>query len=263
MSFRIASLIALCIAGLIGSAQSVEAQNIARRVASAPDGKVRMTYASRPDYCGHGSSISRGSTTRTNWSSDRSEDVEYENDCSRGPVRLVLHTQGGRVTKIRTHVGGRWRQPVGTVTDLGHVSAREATDFLLGLAATYETRVAREAIHPATMADSVVIWPALLRIARDNDRPRETQKQAVFWLGQAAGEKLTVHLTGEDDVDTQIREQAVFALSQRRNAEAVPALLQVARTNRSPKVRKSALFWLGQTADPRAISLFEEILTRR
>jgi HEAT repeat protein len=42
----------------------------------------------------------------------------------------------------------------------------------------------------------------------------------------------------------------------------VPALINVARSNRSPAIRKSALFWLGQTNDPRAIALFEEILTR-
>jgi HEAT repeat protein len=52
----------------------------------------------------------------------------------------------------------------------------------------------------------------------------------------------------------------VFALSQRRNEEAVPALIQVARNNRDPSVRRTALFWLGQTIDPRAVALFEEIL---
>jgi HEAT repeat protein len=52
----------------------------------------------------------------------------------------------------------------------------------------------------------------------------------------------------------------VFALSQRSSNEAVPALIKVARTSRDPELRKTALFWLGQSEDPRALHLFEEIL---
>jgi HEAT repeat protein len=44
--------------------------------------------------------------------------------------------------------------------------------------------------------------------------------------------------------------------------EAVPELLHVAQTNPSPDVRKEAIFWLGQTHDPRALAYFEQILER-
>jgi hypothetical protein len=39
--------------------------------------------------------------------------------------------------------------------------------------------------------------------------------------------------------------------------------MEVARTNRNPEVRKQAMFWLGQTKDPRAIKFFEDILLKR
>ena len=58
-----------------------------------------------------------------------------------------------------------------------------------------------------------------------------------------------------------MREHAVFALSQLRHDEGVPILIRVARTNRDPSIRRKALFWLGQSDDPRALGLFEEILT--
>jgi HEAT repeat protein len=54
----------------------------------------------------------------------------------------------------------------------------------------------------------------------------------------------------------------VFALSQLRGHAGVEPLLQVARTNRDPAVRRKALFWLGESGDPRAIALFREILMR-
>ena len=57
-----------------------------------------------------------------------------------------------------------------------------------------------------------------------------------------------------------MKKKAVFALTQLPKDEGVPLLIQVARTNRNPVVRKQAIFWLGQSKDPRALRFFEEIL---
>jgi hypothetical protein len=43
----------------------------------------------------------------------------------------------------------------------------------------------------------------------------------------------------------------------------VPSLIRIARTNRDPEIRKSAIFWLGQSRDPRALTYFEEVLLGR
>ena len=43
-------------------------------------------------------------------------------------------------------------------------------------------------------------------------------------------------------------------------AEGVPLLINVARKNTNPAVRKQAMFWLGQSKDPRAMEFFAEIL---
>lgn len=242
------------------------AQSLARRIADASDGKVRLEFAARPDLCGNGNYVSRGNHNRTSWDGDYSEDVEYTYECMHSPVRLVLQKSGGRVVKVRTYVGGRWRAPVGPVTNIGPVSTREATDYLMSLASSSSSGIGGEAIFPMTLADSVEIWPGLLRLARDESRPNEVRTQSVFWLGQIAGETITrnlAELTGEPALDREIRKQAVFALSQRPQRDGVPALIQIARTNHDPEIRKNALFWLGQSRDPRALALFEEILSRK
>jgi len=239
---------------------------LARRVADAPDGKVRLEFAAKPDLCGNGNYVSRGNHNRTSWDSDYSDDVEYADECMHSPVRLVLYKSGGQVTKIRTYVGGRWRPPVGTVTNIGPVSTREATDYLMSLASTSNSGMGHDAIFPMTLADSVEIWPGLMRLARDESRPNNIRTQSVFWLGQIAGDAITKNLTdltGEAALDREVRKQAVFALSQRPQRDGVPALIQIARTNRDPEIRKTALFWLGQSRDPRALALFEEILSRK
>jgi hypothetical protein len=43
----------------------------------------------------------------------------------------------------------------------------------------------------------------------------------------------------------------------------VPKLIDIARNNRNPEVRKQAIFWLGQSNDPRATQFFEDILLKK
>jgi HEAT repeat protein len=136
----------------------------------------------------------------------------------------------------------------------------------VSLASTLPGKAGRDAIFPATIADSAEPWPGLLRIARSDDRPRETRKQAVFWLGQAAGEAATVgldSLSRDASVDREVQKAVVFAFSQRPREEGIPALIRIARSHRDADVRRDAVFWLGQSNDPRAIALFEELLTKR
>jgi HEAT repeat protein len=208
--------------------------------------------------CANGSCGRRRITTNSDWESDG------PCACDSGPVRLALQVTGGRVTRLRAYVGGHWR-PAEHATDLGVVPAAEAAHWLLDLARAGDAPPARDAVFPATLADSVTIWPDLVRLARDPGAARRVREQAVFWLGQAAGEAAVKNLTdlvGDDSLDRDVREHAVFALSQQPRDVGVPALIQIARANRDPEVRKRAFFWLGQTGDPRAVALFEEVLTR-
>ncbi len=249
--------------------QCAIAQSLADRISQVRDGSVRMSFAARPEVCGSGNSISRTGSRSMGWTSDQSSDVSYGDACSHGPVRLVMTVEGGTLKKLRTYVGGEWRPARAGTTDLGTVSVKTATDYLIHLAKNDDGSIGRDAIMPATLADSVNVWAQLIPIARNESRPTQTRKQALFWLGQAAGDATTPgrpYLTAEQRDETPeeaVKKQAVFALSQRRNGAAVPALLAVAQENRNPEVRKTALFWLGQTLDPRAVSLFEEILTAR
>ena len=64
----------------------------------------------------------------------------------------------------------------------------------------------------------------------------------------------------EDDPETEVKKRAVFALSQLPHDEGVPLLIDTARKNRNPAVRKQAMFWLGQSNDPRALAFFEDVL---
>jgi hypothetical protein len=241
------------------AASSLDAQSIARRVAQVRDGTVRMSFASRPEVCGNGrSNISTRPGSRTGRFNG-----EWEDECEHGPVRLAVDVADRQIIAIRAYVGGRWRG--GDATDLGTVGVRDAVDFLLGDVVRGGGKAAQNAIFPATIADSMTVWPRLLTIARDDDIERGARKQAVFWIGQAAGEKAAEGLrevVGEAKLDREVRMSAVFALSQHREG-GVPALIDIAKSSKDAEVRKQAIFWLGQSNDKRALEYFEKILTGR
>lgn len=257
------TMITLAALGLPGA---VAAQSVAASVNRVREGDVRLTFKLRPGVCGDGRSIWTSGRTNMNYNDGRpSRDVEYDIDCETGPGRLVIVRRDGETTDLRFYVGGRWRAS-SSATDVGMVGTRDAVDYLIGLANSNDGKAGRNAIFPVTLVDSVTIWPMLMRIARNDSRPRNVREQATFWLGQLAEEPATRGLTelvGDAALDREVRESAVFALSQRRNGEGVSALINVVRTSRDPELRKKALFWLAQSKDPRALDLIEELLTKR
>lgn len=252
------------------AASVAQAQSVASQVAKVSDGSVRMSFAVRPEICGSGNSISHGNGRgRMTWGDSRwntSRDVEWEDDCSHGPGRLVIDRRRGEISDLRFYVGGRWRPAGSDVVDLGTVPAREIANYLLSVAQTERGSMGEKAILPVTLVDSTDVWPSLIKMARNDNLPRSTRTQSVFWVGQAAGEAATRGLSDivvDNGVDREVREQAVFALSQRPREEGIPALIAIAKTNKDPEIRKKAMFWLGQSGDPRALDLFEQILTRK
>jgi HEAT repeat protein len=54
----------------------------------------------------------------------------------------------------------------------------------------------------------------------------------------------------------------VFALKQLPENQGVPLLIEVAKSNPDPAVRKKAMFWLGQSTDPRALDFFAQVLVK-
>ncbi|MGQ0815725.1 MAG: HEAT repeat domain-containing protein [Gemmatimonadota bacterium] len=104
----------------------------------------------------------------------------------------------------------------------------------------------------------------LIDAARSSELSNDVRKSAIFWLGQAAGEKATAGLKDLlTDEDSEVKKQAVFALAQMKSAQSVDALIEAVKTSKDREVRKSALFWLGQSKDPRVLALFEDILLKQ
>lgn len=258
-----ARVLLLCVAGgatIVG--ESLHAQSLASRIAAAGVDAVTFHFTPRAGVCGDGEHFIK--TGRSSYHGSFSSGRPME-PCIFGPVQVRLTLDNGTVTGIRTWVGPlRQRQ----ARDLGVVSAAEAAQYLLGIAARGTPRASSKAIMPAVLADSAVVWPQLLAIARDTDtRSRSTRQDALFWLSRFASGALAGHpndpfVEGHEGTsdDEDLKLHAVFVLSQLPRGEGIPQLLSVARSNASWRVRSQALFWLGQSGDQRALELFEAVL---
>jgi hypothetical protein len=150
-----------------------------------------------------------------------------------------------------------------TVYWLTGVSTTASLDWLT----TFATSSGRRLESPAMVAIAMHADPPalerLVAFAKDSQDSR-VRANALFWLGQRAGDKAigTISDAIDHDPDTEVKKKAVFALSQLPRDQGVPKLIDVARNNSNPAVRKQAMFWLGQSGDPRALTFFQEVLRK-
>lgn len=256
------------LAGAALLAHDLRAQSLTRRIADVGDGTVVFSFASRPGVCGDGDTYVRDGfgegmriTERGSYSG-RNRGGDDWPPCVPGPVHVRATVSRGEVIRLRTVAGPLRDRDAGDRRDLGTVGVGEATSFLTGLVEQASGRSASDAVLPIVLADSIDPWPALLRFARDERLSRSVRSAADFWLARGSSAALGV-ADHDDDADDDVRSSAVFALSQQPKDVAIPRLLEVARRNAHPAARAQALFWLGQSGDPRAVDLFEEILRRR
>jgi hypothetical protein len=249
------------------------AQSLEARINDLPaNASVRFSFPSRANVCGDGENlmiVDSTGQTRMSRGVYRRNDSRFDEqgrlrDCRRGPVVVDLTRQGGAITNARVSVGGN---SAAAGSDLGTIDAAAAVEWLLAantLTAT-ENRAAGDLIFAATLS-TAQSWPALLRVARERTIPESARSTAILWLSQQAGDRAVAGLQsilGDDSEELDVKQSALIALSRIPGEDAVPMLINVARTHREPDIRRMSLMLLGRTGDPRALQLFEEILTGR
>ena len=267
---RLRASLALLTIAVAPSLGAQSAATIAARIASAPDGEVRISYASRPEACGDGrDGIALGHSFYTSGSME-SYGTWSGFNCTHGPARVALTVQSHQVVAVRPYIGGTWTSG-GQVLDLGAVPATQAASYFLSLAPKLAASSHRNPLLAAVLADSTDIAPDLLRIARDGSVPLKTRRRAVSFVGIVGSGSEVAPLAelarqgasavNADDVGPgdSVQGAAVSALAMLRDDLGLPALMDLARTGRE-SVRKSAVFWLGQSDAPQARALVRSVI---
>lgn len=145
---------------------------------------------------------------------------------------------------------------------LGQDESGESSAFLRGLWDSAPEPEVREAIlFSMSQMDEAGNAGWLMDIALDESENVEVRKQALFMAGQRDDVDAT-DLIGVYDraPDRELKQQALFVLSQSDAPAAFDKLLDVARNEDDAELRTNAIFWIGQSDDPRAEDVLLEIL---
>jgi HEAT repeat protein len=248
-------------------AAELAAQSLADRVAGANQPRVQFTFAARADVCGNGRSYIQvaGSSWHGSWNeSDRRD------PCVAGPVRVLLDRAGREVISVTTFAGPVPEATPG-VADLGRVRARDAAEYLLGIAERADGRVSRDAVFPAILADSADVTPRLLAIARNQNGARETRRSAISWLGRPLDNReravrdivdALVAIAKDDDDNQSVRQQALRTLARIEHGAGTAALMELARDAQRSWLAREALASLTASGDPRARQHLREVVRR-
>jgi hypothetical protein len=104
----------------------------------------------------------------------------------------------------------------------------------------------------------------LTRISRTDADP-EQRSGALFWLAQEfpdQAQQILKDVLAEEE-DSEVLEQAVFAISQLPDDMSGPMLLELAKDNQAPReIRRQALFWIAQSDDETTVAALADLLTR-
>jgi HEAT repeat protein len=172
----------------------------------------------------------------------------------------MLHTvieNANEVSRVRAHA----------VFSLAHGREAPASEFawLRGVYERLDDPAIKDAILQGMGNDEEPVaerW--MIARALDVNESRKLRKNALFWAGQRT-ETPTAELVRvyRDVSDRDLKEHAIFVLSQRGDDAALDALISIARDDRDTAMRGKALFWLGQKDDARAKKLIADIILRQ
>ena len=106
----------------------------------------------------------------------------------------------------------------------------------------------------------------LLDLAHRNPDPDpEVREQAVFWLSQVRSDEALDALASilAATTDPELQERAVFAISQHGSDRAAELLRDyVERSDADPEVRANAVFWIGQSGGTEGAGYLRDLYPR-
>lgn len=232
-------------------------QAFSARCAIEASGTVQHLYAVDP-----GQSVSFLS-----WLAKSSDSTRVSGRRSNGALTAIaLHEAGAATPALEALASGNLSQRLRETAAfwLGNTRGQAGYEALVRLRTSSDAGFREKLTFSFSQSPAPEASTSLIDMAKSDPSPR-VRGQALFWIAQKAQKKTNadvIRTAAVDDPDEDVKKKAVFALSQIPGGEGVPDLIRVAREHKSREVRKQAMFWLGQSKDPRALAFFEKILAR-
>jgi len=100
----------------------------------------------------------------------------------------------------------------------------------------------------------------LMSIAADPKYSADVRKQAIFSAGQAGVSSADLIALYDKVSDNEVKGQLIWVLSSQNERAATDKLIEIAKRDPDVEMRKKAIFWLGQSQDPRVKQLLLDII---
>ena len=150
------------------------------------------------------------------------------------------------------------------IFQLGQRRSTENTEFLRSL----YTRLTNEDLKDKIMFSLSQQRDAgneqwIMNIALNPKEDIELRKKALFLAGQSGVAISELSKLYDRMNDTEMKDQIIFVLSQRQHdPAAMDKMFDIAKNEKDPELRKKAIFWLGQSRDPRVQQFLLDLINR-
>ena len=141
------------------------------------------------------------------------------------------------------------------------MGSRESLNTLLSIyEKSSDKKIKEKLVFSFSQHGSKEAFDKLVQIAK-TDPDVEVKGQAIVWLGQSKNEKSYKLLLELYDgcKDPKIKKKLIFGFSQIGDM-AFDKLVKIAKNDPDAEARKQAIFWLGQSNNPKANKILEEIV---
>lgn len=153
------------------------------------------------------------------------------------------------------------------VFQIGQRASKDDADYLRGLFA----RLGKDSRHNALRRGVLFSlsqmrgfgndrW--LLDVALDNTQNDDVRKQALFTAGQAGISSSELVSLYDKLTDRELKYQIIWVMSEAHDRAGSDKLVEIARKDKDPEMRKKAIFWLGQKNDPRISQILLDIINK-
>ena len=134
---------------------------------------------------------------------------------------------------------------------------------------TKQDREIREsAIYSLGQINRSDVANVLIQIAR-SDPDRKIRQTALYWIGQSARSdkeaafQVLKDFALDQKQDREVRESAIYSLKEIKGEESLDLFIQIAKNDPDERIRSTALYWIGQSAnrDPEKVfKIYKEFL---
>jgi HEAT repeat protein len=147
---------------------------------------------------------------------------------------------------------------------LGQHKSADNAQFLRGLFAKLESDDLKEKVlFSLSQMGGADNYRWLMDIALNENENIEIRKKALFWAGQGRTVDMAALVRLYDRIQNrEMKEQLIFVYSQRRDAAALDKLFAIAKSEPDRELRKKAIFWIGQSRDPRVAQFLQELINQ-